>query len=785
MNANICGGDKELYRYLLAWMADAVQNPDKRPGTAIVLRGAQGVGKSIFVSLFGAIFGQHFIPITSPRHLTGNFNAHLKDVCLVFADEVLWGSRESNIGIKLGTPSNGFCDIDCDWPEFRALADQFLSYLPSFGRASSRHSHRVFFATEPEAPKTVQLKLPSVCKDDERLPTEHALCVAELRGNGGYTMFPHSMHPNGEEVFWETPDGSMPNIPHHPYAKLLKQVKALAFLAVVLRCYAGGGGRDEMHFKLAGVLACTGVSADEIDRINLTLATLAKDDEAAKRAKGREAVARFEAGEPVAGMAALVETLNLPDACVSVFNGWLGIVDNNIGSVQANPASPYQTAQQYQKSHYENAMHHNGSFLAYDGACYREEEDATVKSQLYEYLSHAVYKKGDDLQPFNPNTGKVHNVVDSLKSLLHKPAELFDPPCWLTGNGNLPSAREIVACQNGLLHLSSGELLPPTSNFFTRNALEFDYDPDAPLPKKFMQFLHDIWPDDSDSISALQEMFGYLIVSDTSQQKIMLIVGPSRSGKGTLIRVLTKLVGEHNTVAPSLNSLSNDFGMQGLIAKQMATVSDVRISNKADATAISENLLRISGEDKVEVNRKYKNAWQGYLKVRFVIMTNEVPQFADNSGALAKRFIPLMMRHSFYGKENPNLTNELLEELPGILNWAIEGWRRLNERGHFVIPKSGAEVVNSLTNLASPVAEFVTDCCDRGEQFTCRKEDLFNAWKSWCDEQGQPSGKQSTFGRNLLSLGGIDTDRETSKERKNIYVGIRLNEQTAFKEPPF
>ena len=76
---NICAGDKERCRWLMAWIADAVQNPADRPGTAVVLRGAQGVGKGVFCRGFGSLFGSHFLQVTHARHLVGHFNAHLKD----------------------------------------------------------------------------------------------------------------------------------------------------------------------------------------------------------------------------------------------------------------------------------------------------------------------------------------------------------------------------------------------------------------------------------------------------------------------------------------------------------------------------------------------------------------------------------------------------------------------------------------------------------------------------------------------------------------------------------
>lgn len=87
---NIARRDERIYEYVIIWMADAAQNPAKRPGTAIVLRGGQGVGKGITCSQFGMLFWPHFVHVSDPRHLLGNFNAHLKDAVLVFADEAFW-----------------------------------------------------------------------------------------------------------------------------------------------------------------------------------------------------------------------------------------------------------------------------------------------------------------------------------------------------------------------------------------------------------------------------------------------------------------------------------------------------------------------------------------------------------------------------------------------------------------------------------------------------------------------------------------------------------------------
>ena len=69
------------------------------------------------------------------------------------------------------------------------------------------------------------------------------------------------------------------------------------------------------------------------------------------------------------------------------------------------------------------------------------------------------------------------------------------------------------------------------------HATPFAYDPSAPMPEGWLKFLKEIFPDDPQSIMALQEWFGYLLSGDTTQEKILLIIGPKRSGKGTILRI--------------------------------------------------------------------------------------------------------------------------------------------------------------------------------------------------------------------------------------------------------
>jgi phage/plasmid-associated DNA primase len=109
---NICSADDELYDYIIHWMADAIQNPSSRPGVALAIRGQQGVGKGVFVSMFAKLFGPHFIQVTQSNHLVGNFNGHQKDKLLVFADEAFWAGNKQAEGVLKGLVTEDTLSIE-------------------------------------------------------------------------------------------------------------------------------------------------------------------------------------------------------------------------------------------------------------------------------------------------------------------------------------------------------------------------------------------------------------------------------------------------------------------------------------------------------------------------------------------------------------------------------------------------------------------------------------------------------------------------------------------------
>ena len=118
-------------------------------------------------------------------------------------------------------------------------------------------------------------------------------------------------------------------------------------------------------------------------------------------------------------------------------------------------------------------------------------------------------------------------------------------------------------------------------------------------------------------------------------EKIALLHGAKRGGKGTIVRVLTALTGVVNVASPTFSSLTGKFGLETLLGKPLAVISDMRIGGR-NAQAAVEILLTISGRDRSSVNRKNKSALEVQLPTRFLLVSNELYALPDAASALVR-----------------------------------------------------------------------------------------------------------------------------------------------------
>ena len=365
---------------------------------------------------------------------------------------------------------------------------------------------------------------------------------------------------------------------------------------------------------------------------------------------------------------------------------------------------PVEAAEAFRAAERPNLLHLGEHFLDYFDGAYVPVEDREITAALQAFMRSGV--DSETAEPYVVGPREVEGVTEALRNDAFVHADRHDPPCWLRPDDLDPDPRMVISVTNGLLDIQSGQLMRHTPRFFTRNALGYAYDPAATAPI-WEAFLESIWPDDeggAENKAALQEGFGYLLTNETGFQKVFMLIGAPNAGKGVIARVIEMLLGSGNVATQSVVKLGKDFGLKILLGKQALIVPDLRLGKGIDLARIVEMLLSISGEDRVAVGRKFEDDVNLRLHTRIVLVANMEIILPDHTGAMRRRLVPLVLPKSFEGKEDIHLTEKLASEMPGILNWALEGLRRLDARRDpvtglqkgFVLTTAGAKMVQSI-----------------------------------------------------------------------------------------
>ena len=714
----------------------------------------------------------------------------------------LFDGTRHNLGVFTGctiAPGRHLADIDMDWADGIVLAKRLLPSTGfGLGRKGKRLSHALYTADAPFGVSTYY-------DVTDNGSDGNGVMLVELR-MGDYThqtMLVPSLHtpPDTfvELVQWES-------IGHYDLSRLRDSALDKAIGCLLLKRVSGGLHHDG-RLALAGFLLKHDFAPERVTNLleaiceaqaKALVSDMSGKDVADCRLVVESTWTRVSEQKKVKGgpaFAAFCGTLG--PAIVERLAQWLGIEDTD--TLILDPNDTRRSARIFVGANYTvndtlALRRQAGVFYSYQPklGAYDALADETVRAELYSFLEVAKARTKDgELTDFRPNRSKVSDVLDAFNALTNLDPSL-KAPRWLANDPGL-NPLDILSCPNVLLHIPTRTLLPPTPDFYTLNGIDCAYDADAPTPTQWLTFLNQLWgaaddePGDPESIDTLQEIFGYLLCPDTHFQKLFSIIGPKRSGKSLIGRVLARLGGERNTCSPTLASFGDQFGKQGLIGKTLSIIGDARISGRSDSASVAETLLGISGEDPQTVQRKNLPDWNGKLSTRFLLLANEPPKIEDISGALAARFIMLVLTRSFYGKEDLTLFDKLAHELPGILNWALVGRDRLYQRRFFLQPESGKTLVEELENLSSPVGAMLNECTTRTAGAWVSHRRLFEVWTRWCVDNGRKhAGTKQTFGRDVRTARPwIKSTRQGSRgQQERGWEGLELVADWATRVPP-
>jgi len=343
----------------------------------------------------------------------------------------------------------------------------------------------------------------------------------------------------------------------------------------------------------------------------------------------------------------------------------------------------------------------------------------TIQDSFDEH-ARAVSKLKQVSEKPKPVSGSlINDTFRALQQLCKRDiSSRLEPPFWLEPYDDW-NAADVLAFPNGILNLRHysespqyrEHFIPPTPRLFSEHRVEFNYDPHAQESPVWNQFLESL-DQDEEWYTLLQQIMGYNLWLGWDLQKYFQLVGPRRSGKGTITNVQMNLIGGRPAVcSPGLKNFADEFGLEQAIGKRLAIIPEAAMPGK-NLPGIVSNLKAIIGGDLVTVCRKNKKNISMQLRMKIWMVTNNFLPLPDNSGALHARVIPLKLKKSFFGNEDHELADKLKQEYPAILNWSLEGLRTLSRaQGKFTLPVSTKDELDQLLAESAPLHDFVEQCC--------------------------------------------------------------------------
>lgn len=326
----------------------------------------------------------------------------------------------------------------------------------------------------------------------------------------------------------------------------------------------------------------------------------------------------------------------------------------------------------------------------------------------------------------------------------------------------------LVNVRNGLLDIRDMSFKEHTPSYLSTVQLNVEYNPQVDCPQ-FKKFLNEVL--DCKLIPLVQEIVGYLLTTNTASQKAFVFWGPARTGKSTLLWVVEYLLlGKKNVSNIPWQEIGDKFKTAELLGKLANVFSDLP-SKSIDDTGIFKV---VTGEDYLMAEKKNKNPFKFKPFARLVFSCNELPRnYVDRTEGFYRRLIIVPFNRQIEkSKIDKALKYKFQREKEGILNWALEGLKRLYENNfEFSENELTDGVKKEYKRENNNVISFVEECCELDGLFSCSRIELYEAYKEFCVEAGLKALSQIKFNKELE--GNFNITRSRSGKLRS-WNGVRI-----------
>ena len=399
-----------------------------------------------------------------------------------------------------------------------------------------------------------------------------------------------------------------------------------------------------------------------------------------------------------------------------------------------------------------------GRLVRWDGRVWRSAENEELGASIFELAAglRVINKFGDSV-PLALSTRMAMGVATMVRGNLQ--AKPLDPPLG-----------HLLAMENGVLNLETLEVEEVRKDHNFRWLVPIRYDEEAECPL-WEQFLAEAAPAEA---ALLQEWMGYLLKDGNPWQRMLWLYGPTGTGKSTFLRVVKALLGPAR-VAISAEGLS-DYSVAALSQARAGVCSE--ISSKVLKTTTLKAL--VAGDD-ITGRHPYGRPFTVVFTGKMVWASNALPPVDQGEGVWRRlHVVPFMNVPS---QVNHFLANALELELSGILNWALEGLRRVKEYaevGDWPVPESVNATVAEYRESADLFNQFASDELDMEDpESTAPVMDLYARYKAWAVDRGyHPIPYGPNFYRELRNVGLVPSEQKmVNRRRVRMWRGGKLQEE--------
>lgn len=422
---------------------------------------------------------------------------------------------------------------------------------------------------------------------------------------------------------------------------------------------------------------------------------------------------------------------------------------------------------------------HRGCFWEYINGQYRKVDEDILDKQFYDFLQKKYYIEKEAAKPYVPTEFGIRKIKHALlrkAQILNGPN--VDEPFIIQGCQSKINfdRQKCVVFQNGILNVETGRLTPLSPEFFTTSTLPYEYkeDVDCPLWKKTIR---EWFNDDSETMTLLQQWFGYNFIATNYLEALMLLFGQPGSGKSTTTKILTELLGPERCSAIEFRDLGYTFGMQQLVGKYAAILSEDQATRQLDNNQVLQMIKRLTGRNRIVIRQKFKDSFTAELFTRLTYECDTLPRFIDNPQALQRRLNILYFPNSFRDSPNVFLKDQLLKEIQGIANWSLEGLQQLIKTDKFVQPKASEATQAEFQCMTSPIAAMARDCLDFTDPDAyVPKDQVYDLHKVWFAEAGYALYNRIWFFRTFASAFPSIKEIRPYIENERIYCyrGVQI-----------